>query len=114
VDDFILKIATFMFASSMTFHLEIEHIMTPRVVSFPSTLLFPILTLTTTDRIIYDDGCKHRWKVKSPSSSWQLFHHHLQSSLVELVEASFSSNFYVFILFFLVQVFIIYFTQEFT
>ncbi len=60
VDDPILETAPFTFASSMTSHLVMERIMTPGAVSLPSTLLFPIPALATTDKIICGDGSAHR------------------------------------------------------
>jgi hypothetical protein len=112
VDDRIFKTTPFTFASSMTSYLKMEHIMIPRAISLPSTFLFPILTLATTNEIICDDGFEHKWRAKTSSPSWELFHCHLESSLVELVETSFSSSFHVFN-FFMVETFIIYFTHEF-
>ncbi len=60
VDDPILETAPFTFASSMTSQLVMERIMTPGAVSLPSTLLFPIPALATTDKIICGDGSAHR------------------------------------------------------
>jgi len=60
MDDPILETTPLTFTSFTTSQLKMERIMTPRAISLPSTLLFTIPALATTNKIICGDGSQHR------------------------------------------------------